>query len=106
MLLRLTRVVFADGRVEEAVPIFEARSSAIAAEPGCLAISFGRLPHDRRVGVAVSVWLDPASHVAHEQTPAYAQFAQVVTQRDLLAGPPDIQVLEATVFELGRSAGA
>jgi quinol monooxygenase YgiN len=97
-LLRVTRITFARDRVSVAVPVFEARSRAIADEPGCLAIAFGQLSDRPSSAVAVSVWSDEPSHAAHEQTPSYARFASVVAEGALLAEPPVIEVFEAPVF--------
>ena len=99
--LRLTRITFAEGSVAAAVPVFEARSRAIADEPGCLAIAFGRLPGRPGSAVAVSVWSDEPSHAAHEQTESYARFAEAVAAGGLLAEPPIIEVFEAPVFQVG-----
>jgi quinol monooxygenase YgiN len=100
-LLRLTRITFAPDRVAAAVPVFEARSRAIADEPGCLAIAFGQLPERPASAVAVSVWSDEPSHAAHERTESYARFAQTVAEGALLAEPPTIDVFEAPVFRVG-----
>ena len=99
-LLRLTRINFAMDRVAVAVPIFEARSRAIADEPGCLAITFGQLPEQPASAVAVSMWSDTSSHAAHERTESYARFAATVEEGALLAGPPIIEVFEAPVFRV------
>jgi quinol monooxygenase YgiN len=99
-LLRITRIGFDADRVAVAVPVFEARSRAIADEPGCLAIAFGRLPGQHSSAVAVSVWSDEASHAAHERTESYARFAETVAEGALLAGPPLIEVFEAPVFRV------
>jgi quinol monooxygenase YgiN len=99
-LLRITRITFAEGRVAAAVPVFEARSQAIAAEPGCLAIAFGQSDDRPASAVAVSVWADRPSHIAHEQTESYARFADVVSQGALLAGPPTIEVFDAPVLRV------
>ena len=80
------------------MPVFETRSRAIADEPGCLAIAFGRLADRPTSAVAVSVWSDAPSHAAHEQTPSYARFADAVAEGALLAEPPVIEVFEAPVF--------
>jgi quinol monooxygenase YgiN len=101
-LLRITRITFPADRVEQAVPVFEARSRAIADEPGCLAIAFGQLPARPSVAVAVSVWTDETSHAAHERTESYARFAETVAEGALMAGPPDIQIFEAPVFRVGQ----
>jgi quinol monooxygenase YgiN len=100
-LLRVTRVTFAEDRVAAAVPVFEARSRAIADEPGCLAIVFGQLPERPTRAVAVSVWSDEASHAAHERTQSYARFAETVAGGALLAEAPSIEVFEAPVFRVG-----
>jgi len=100
-VLRVTRVTFAADRLAAAVPVFEARSRAIADEPGCLAIAFGQLPEQPTGAVAVSVWSDAAAHAAHEQTNGYARFAEVVGDGALLDGPPRIEVFEAPVFRVG-----
>jgi quinol monooxygenase YgiN len=97
-LLRVTRVTFAADRVEAAARVFEARSRAIADEPGCLAIAFGQQAERPRAAVAVSVWSDEPSHAAHERTASYARFAEIVARDGLLAGPPSIEVFDAPVF--------
>jgi|SRR5579864_943419 len=101
-LLRMTRITFAADRLAAAVPVFEARSRAIADEPGCLAIAFGQLPARPAQAVAVSVWADEGSHTAHEKTDSYARFAETVAQGALLAGPPDIEIFAAPVFRVGQ----
>jgi len=98
----MTRITFASDRVAAAVPIFAARTRAIADEPGCLAIAFGRLPERPFSAVAVSIWMDEPSHAAHEQREAYARFATTVAEGALLAEAPVIEVFEAPVFCLGR----
>ncbi len=105
-LLRVTRVTFAQHRVAAAVPVFQARSRAIADEPGCLAIAFGQLPDQPASAVAVSVWADEASHAAHERTASYARFAETVAAGALLDGPPHIDVFEAPVFRVNSHTSA
>jgi quinol monooxygenase YgiN len=97
-LLRVTRITFAADRLAAAVPIFEARSRAIADEAGCLAVAFGQLAEQPASGAAVSVWSDEASHAAHERTESYARFAQAVAEGALLAAPPVIEVFDTSVF--------
>jgi quinol monooxygenase YgiN len=97
-ILRVTHITFVTHRVSAAVPVFEARSRAIADEPGCLAIAFGQLADRPTNAVAVSVWSDEPSHAAHEQTPSYSRFADTVAEAALLAELPLIEVFEAPVF--------
>ena len=99
--VRMTHITFAADRVAEAEPVFEARSRAIADEPGCLAIAFGQHPERPASAVAVSVWADESSHAAHERTEPYARFAQTVAERALLAEPPLIEFFDARVFRAG-----
>jgi quinol monooxygenase YgiN len=99
-LLRVTRITFAADRVASAVPIFEARSRAIADESGCLAIAFGQVAERPTSAVAVSVWSDERSHAAHARTASYARFAETVAEGALLAEPPSIEVFEAPVFRV------
>lgn len=82
----------------EAAEVLATMAAASRTEPGCHAYRFGFDVEDERTIHLQEEWEDEFALVAHFDTPHMATFRDAVG--DLLAGPTDLTVFEATERDL------